>query len=240
MALFIGRLPPGIKDYDLEDIFIKYGKITRCEVKKGKSFYYGFVEFDNDNDAYDAMDEVDGMDLDGVRIIVEKAKGRVRRSDERGCYNCGEEGHYARDCRERPRSRHRSRSRSPSRSRGRRYRSYSRSPSPRRRRYRSYSRSPSPDRRRRRRRSYSPSVSRSPPRRRRSSYRDDRSYSRSRSRSYSRSISRSISPVERRRRMDSKSRSRSPSRDNIKEPYNDGDNRRSASPMPDENVEPEQ
>jgi RNA recognition motif-containing protein len=33
MALFIGRIPPSIKQYDLEDIFIKYGKITRCEIK---------------------------------------------------------------------------------------------------------------------------------------------------------------------------------------------------------------
>ena len=34
--LFVGRLPRGCRNRDLEDIFYKYGKMTRCDVKTGR------------------------------------------------------------------------------------------------------------------------------------------------------------------------------------------------------------
>lgn len=33
--LFVGRLPRGTRGRDLEDVFYKYGKLTRCDVKQG-------------------------------------------------------------------------------------------------------------------------------------------------------------------------------------------------------------
>ncbi|KAI8367631.1 uncharacterized protein BYT42DRAFT_133601 [Radiomyces spectabilis] len=191
MALFVGRLPRDFRNSELEDVFYKYGKITRCEVKRGASYAYGFVEFDDKRDAYDALDDTDGMYIDGVRIVVERAKSRARREGDDTCFRCGEPGHWARDCRNYGRRRSRSYSRSPRRHRDRspsysrsRSRSYSRSRSPRRSRGRSVSRSVSP-----RDRSYS-----------RSPY---RSRSRSLSRGPSRSRSRSRSaPVEPERRDD--------------------------------------
>ena len=33
--LFIGRLPLGCRSRDVEDIFFRYGKMTRCDVKQG-------------------------------------------------------------------------------------------------------------------------------------------------------------------------------------------------------------
>ena len=35
--LFIGRLPLGCRSKDLEDIFYRYGKMNRCDVKQGNS-----------------------------------------------------------------------------------------------------------------------------------------------------------------------------------------------------------
>lgn len=35
--LFIGRLPRGSRSRELEDVFYKYGKMTRCDVKQGET-----------------------------------------------------------------------------------------------------------------------------------------------------------------------------------------------------------
>lgn len=37
--LFIGRLPRGSRSRELEDVFYKYGKMTRCDVKQGETYY---------------------------------------------------------------------------------------------------------------------------------------------------------------------------------------------------------
>ncbi|KAG0807576.1 hypothetical protein G6F29_007327 [Rhizopus arrhizus] len=198
MSLFIGRLPSDFEKRELEELFDKFGKIIDCKVKRGSKFAFGFVDFEDSEDAKKAMEDIDGMKIDGVRIAVEIAKGARKESDS-NCFKCGERGHWARYCtstrqrRDRSDSRDRRSGRSDSRDR-RRGRSDSRD---------RYSRRPS----------YSRSVSRSrsPPRRRR----DSRSRSPKRSRSYSRedrsrSVGRSRSPSTRERSPST--RERSPSR----------------------------
>ncbi|KAL3900458.1 MAG: hypothetical protein SGCHY_001324 [Lobulomycetales sp.] len=164
-SLFIGKLPGGLEREELEKLFEKFGKVTRCDVKRGPASNFGFVEFENREEAEVAVKEMDGHEVEpGMNIVVEWAKGRANRDrDSNACFNCGGEGHWARDCRERSRG-GRDGGRDAYRGGGGGYRGRSRSP-PRRR----YSRSRSPRRR-------SPD-SRSPPPRRRHS----RSRSRSRS-----------------------------------------------------------
>jgi len=131
MSLFVGRLSSDTRSRDLEDLFYKFGKITRCDVKRGG---FGFVEFEDKRDAEDAIKELDGATLLGRRIAVEWAKGPRRGSDSSSsrdktdgdaCFKCGESGHWARDCtnsRSGGSSRRRSRSRSPRRRRSSRER----------------------------------------------------------------------------------------------------------------------
>jgi RNA recognition motif-containing protein len=92
MALFVGRLPADIRPCELEDIFVEYGSVHRCDVKHG----YAFVEFDDPRDAEDAIDRANGTRIRGGEIVVEWAKGTKRSSDE--CFKCGRAGHWARNC----------------------------------------------------------------------------------------------------------------------------------------------
>merc|ERR1712083_780174 len=152
---------------DLKDYMRQAGDVTYADAHKTRK-NEGVVEFACKGDLKNAMDKLDGSELNGRRIkLIEESRGRSR----------------SRSPRSRSKSRSRSRKRSPSRSRSKSARR-SRSPATRR----SRSRSRSVDRRRTRSRS---GERRSRSLERKNGAPNKRSASRSRSRTPKRSRSRS-------------------------------------------------
>ncbi|CAF0755602.1 unnamed protein product [Didymodactylos carnosus] len=174
-SLFIGDLGRDASKEEIQKAFGYYGKLRNVWLSRSP-WGYGFIDFEDQRDAEDAVKALDGKMLCGSRVRVEfshgrgRARGRPGRSSSRSprvrkpfspsdvCYECGDRGHYAYDCEIRLKRQRQMRSGSRSHSRSHRSRSGGRKHQRKRRRSRSSTRSRSP------RPSYSPSRSRSPSR----------------------------------------------------------------------------
>ncbi|XP_063770412.1 cold-inducible RNA-binding protein B-like isoform X1 [Pseudophryne corroboree] len=92
--LFIGGLSFDTNERNLEESFCKYGGISEVVVVKDRetqrSRGFGFVTFENADDAKDAMQAMNGKSVDGRQIRVDQA-GKSS-GDRRGGYRGGSSG----------------------------------------------------------------------------------------------------------------------------------------------------
>ncbi|XAR52151.1 hypothetical protein NMG60_11020074 [Bertholletia excelsa] len=95
-TIYVGNLPADIREWEVEDLFYKYGRILDIELKiPPRPPCYCFVEFENARDAEDAIRGRDGYNFDGCRLRVELAhggRGPSSSSDRRGGYSGGSGG----------------------------------------------------------------------------------------------------------------------------------------------------
>ena len=80
MKLYVGRLPYQTNDQDLADLFGRFGQVLSATVitdrETGRSKGFGFVELSDDQEARNAIDQLNGSTLEGRTIIVNEANPR--------------------------------------------------------------------------------------------------------------------------------------------------------------------
>lgn len=81
--LFVGSLPWAVDDQKLGDLFSEFGSVVSAVVLKdrmtGRSRGFGFVEMENDQEAQEALEKLNGSDMDGRKIVVNVARPREDR-----------------------------------------------------------------------------------------------------------------------------------------------------------------
>jgi RNA recognition motif-containing protein len=88
MNIFIAKLSPETTEDDLREVFAEYGAVTSAKVimdrESGNSKCFGFVEMADDNEANQAIEELNEATLNGNQIVVKKARPKEERSDRGG------------------------------------------------------------------------------------------------------------------------------------------------------------
>ena len=88
MNIFIAGLPFNVEEAELKAVFGDFGFVKSLRIIKdketGKSRGFGFVEMPNDEEAKEAIKNMNGGDYNGSRITVKEAEDRGGNTSNRG------------------------------------------------------------------------------------------------------------------------------------------------------------
>ena len=96
MNIYVGNLPFSIGEEDLKKIFEEYGEVASAKIITdkftGRGNGFGFVEMDSDDDAKNAIEELNNAEVGGRNIKVNESRPRSndggdRRGGGGGGYN---------------------------------------------------------------------------------------------------------------------------------------------------------
>lgn len=95
--LYVGNLPYGVRDNDLEQAFSAFGSVTSAKVMMerdtGRSKGFGFVEMGSDAEAQAAINGMNGQSLGGRAIVVNEARPMEPRPPRSGGFGGGGGGY---------------------------------------------------------------------------------------------------------------------------------------------------
>ena len=93
MNIYVGNLSYTLDEEALKGLFEQYGTVVSAKVIKdkftGSSKGFAFIEMDNDDEAQQAIDGLDGKDIEGRKLRVNKAHPQERRPQGGGGGNRG-------------------------------------------------------------------------------------------------------------------------------------------------------
>ncbi len=82
--IYVGNLPWSTTSATLETLFSAHGRVSSAEViadrETGRSRGFGFVEMDSDEACQQAIQALNGTEVDGRAITVNEARERTPRS----------------------------------------------------------------------------------------------------------------------------------------------------------------
>jgi RNA recognition motif-containing protein len=87
MNLYVGNLAYSMRDDDLVDLFSAHGEVDTARVIMdriaGRSQGFGFVEMSDKTAARAAIEAINGTEIEGRDIVVNEARPREQRRDNR-------------------------------------------------------------------------------------------------------------------------------------------------------------
>ncbi|MFW6140680.1 MAG: RNA recognition motif domain-containing protein [Acidobacteriota bacterium] len=93
MNIYVGNLPLTVNEDDLREAFEEFGQVSSVKIitdkHTGDSRGFGFVEMPNHSEANSAISALNGKDLKGRSIKVNKARPRRDNRRGRGGFNPG-------------------------------------------------------------------------------------------------------------------------------------------------------
>ena len=83
LNLYVGNLPYSMNDQELNELFSEIGEVQSARVmsdrETGRSRGFGFVEMADDDAGHQAIEKLNGNDIDGRALVVNEARPREER-----------------------------------------------------------------------------------------------------------------------------------------------------------------
>lgn len=88
MNIFVAKLSYDTSEETLRESFEQFGEVDSAKIifdrERGRSKGFGFVEMANDDEANNAIRDLNETELDGRTIVVKEAQPRERSDNRRG------------------------------------------------------------------------------------------------------------------------------------------------------------
>lgn len=80
MNIFVAKLDYNTSVDTVRELFEQYGEVSEAKIvmdrETGRSKGFGFIEMDDDDQAWNAINDLNGMEVDGREIVVKKSEPR--------------------------------------------------------------------------------------------------------------------------------------------------------------------